>query len=230
MWDLNVESGCDEDERMIVVVVEKGEEEELVPGGCRSLMEDSGTSNSSVVNADEAPSNGGDEDSSNNSSAFNFGILNKLGRHVPTYGAVEETPEFVTRQLFPVIGDRGGGESELCSGSSSTSFPKPQWLNLSCPEPIGQQKPKQQQQQQQQQVRKSRRGPRSRSSQYRGVTFYRRTGRWESHIWCVSWWFRELFVTSLCCWIMILISFSLLCRDCGKQVYLGKQMMPFGAV
>ncbi|XP_062230139.1 APETALA2-like protein 4 [Phragmites australis] len=40
--------------------------------------------------------------------------------------------------------------------------------------------------------RKSRRGPRSRSSQYRGVTFYRRTGRWESHIW-----------------------------DCRKQVYLG---------
>ncbi|GER30568.1 integrase-type DNA-binding superfamily protein [Striga asiatica] len=42
------------------------------------------------------------------------------------------------------------------------------------------------------QGKKSRRGPRSRSSQYRGVTFYRRTGRWESHIW-----------------------------DCGKQVYLG---------
>ncbi|XP_076960771.1 APETALA2-like protein 1 [Bidens hawaiensis] len=58
--------------------------------------------------------------------------------------------------------------------------------------------PRQQQQQQQQQqrhiqqVKRSRRGPRSRSSQYRGVTFYRRTGRWESHIW-----------------------------DCGKQVYLG---------
>lgn len=34
-------------------------------------------------------------------------------------------------------------------------------------------------------VKKSRRGPRSRSSQYRGVTFYRRTGRWESHIWYV---------------------------------------------
>lgn len=32
-------------------------------------------------------------------------------------------------------------------------------------------------------IKKSRRGPRSRSSQYRGVTFYRRTGRWESHIW-----------------------------------------------
>ncbi|KAF7816178.1 exocyst complex component EXO70B1-like [Senna tora] len=36
------------------------------------------------------------------------------------------------------------------------------------------------------------RGPRPRSSQYRGVRFYRRTGRWESHIW-----------------------------DCGKQIYLG---------
>ncbi|XP_073293352.1 ethylene-responsive transcription factor RAP2-7-like isoform X2 [Primulina huaijiensis] len=47
-------------------------------------------------------------------------------------------------------------------------------------------------QQQPPQVKKSRRGPRSRSSQYRGVTFYRRTGRWESLIW-----------------------------DCGKQVYLG---------
>uniref|UniRef100_A0A0A9AEI0 Gl15 n=1 Tax=Arundo donax TaxID=35708 RepID=A0A0A9AEI0_ARUDO len=34
--------------------------------------------------------------------------------------------------------------------------------------------------------RKTRRGPRSRSSQYRGVTFYRRTGRWESHIWSVT--------------------------------------------
>ncbi|KAH9616981.1 hypothetical protein KSS87_009212 [Heliosperma pusillum] len=31
-------------------------------------------------------------------------------------------------------------------------------------------------------LKKSRRGPRSRSSQYRGVTYYRRTGRWESHI------------------------------------------------
>ncbi|PKA51445.1 Floral homeotic protein APETALA 2 [Apostasia shenzhenica] len=41
-------------------------------------------------------------------------------------------------------------------------------------------------------AKKIRRGPRSRSSQYRGVTFYRRTGRWESHIW-----------------------------DSGKQVYLG---------
>ncbi|RRT85301.1 hypothetical protein B296_00005831 [Ensete ventricosum] len=54
-----------------------------------------------------------------------------------------------------------------------------------------------QQQQQLEVVKKSRRGPRSRSSQYRGVTFYRRTGRWESHIWLAD------------------------ASDCGKQVYLG---------
>ncbi|ONK66781.1 uncharacterized protein A4U43_C06F11900 [Asparagus officinalis] len=45
---------------------------------------------------------------------------------------------------------------------------------------------------QQQAMKRSRHGPRSRSLQYIGVTFYRRTGRWESHIW-----------------------------DCGKLVYLG---------
>ncbi|KAL1331232.1 hypothetical protein HN51_048491 [Arachis hypogaea] len=33
-----------------------------------------------------------------------------------------------------------------------------------------------------QQVKKSRHGPRSQSSAYRGVTFYRRIGRCESHI------------------------------------------------
>ncbi|KAJ4891207.1 Ethylene-responsive transcription factor RAP2-7 [Raphanus sativus] len=88
----------------------------------------------------------------------------------------------VTKEFFPVAGDCGH-----LRGSSSRS-----WIDLSfdgssqgetnlvapAPAPAP--------------VKKSRRGPRSRSSQYRGVTFYRRTGRWESHIW-----------------------------DCGKQVYLG---------
>ncbi|PWA94367.1 60S acidic ribosomal protein P0 [Artemisia annua] len=32
-----------------------------------------------------------------------------------------------------------------------------------------------------------RRGPPSRSSQYCGVMFYHRTGRWESHIWETNW-------------------------------------------
>ncbi|XP_057999532.1 APETALA2-like protein 1 isoform X4 [Hevea brasiliensis] len=78
-----------------------------------------------------------------------------------------------TIQLFPPL-----------DGHSSDSM-TPQLMDLRSREMVPQV-------QQRPQVKKSRRGPRSRSSQYRGVTFYRRTGRWESHIW-----------------------------DCGKQVYLG---------
>ncbi|XP_065876072.1 floral homeotic protein APETALA 2-like isoform X2 [Euphorbia lathyris] len=93
----------------------------------------------------------------------------------------------VTHQFFPVEEDQemtavsGGG-----SGSGS-GFPRAHWVGVKfcqseSPKSIEVSQP----------LKKSRRGPRSRSSQYRGVTYYRRTGRWESHIW-----------------------------DCGKQVYLG---------
>ncbi|KAM7251031.1 hypothetical protein ACFE04_022914 [Oxalis oulophora] len=102
----------------------------------------------------------------------------------------------VTRQFFPV----DGGSSTVVESASTAGagmFPRAHWFgvkfcqteavsgggggggggkNVEVSQPM----------------KKSRRGPRSRSSQYRGVTFYRRTGRWESHIW-----------------------------DCGKQVYLG---------
>ncbi|XP_009589846.1 floral homeotic protein APETALA 2 [Nicotiana tabacum] len=103
----------------------------------------------------------------------------------------EEQP--VTRQFFPV------DESETSAPTNgSPNFPMAHWVGVKFyqTEPLGNTgagKPMDvAQQQQQQPTKKSRRGPRSRSSQYRGVTFYRRTGRWESHIW-----------------------------DCGKQVYLG---------
>ena len=93
----------------------------------------------------------------------------------------------VTHQFFPEmetsVGDDGGGgpgsgfprshwfgvkfcQSDLATGSSAG---KPATV-AAVVEPA-------------QPLKKSRRGPRSRSSQYRGVTFYRRTGRWESHIW-----------------------------------------------
>lgn len=96
--------------------------------------------------------------------------------------------ELETRQLFPL-----GGRDDSLSFTAKAQH----WLNLSVPEvaravDIGIQnkvpQPVSQPQSQPQQtpVKKSRRGPRSRSSQYRGVTFYRRTGRWESHIWWVS--------------------------------------------
>ncbi|KAI3813366.1 hypothetical protein L1987_18088 [Smallanthus sonchifolius] len=115
----------------------------------------------------------------------------------------------VTRQFFPVedaeVGPaNSGGVGEGMVSPGTSSFPTAHWFGVKfchqssdplaavaggaadgfvgkttaavVPQPL----------------KKSRRGPRSRSSQYRGVTFYRRTGRWESHIW-----------------------------DCGKQVYLG---------
>ncbi|KAI4322207.1 hypothetical protein L6164_021921 [Bauhinia variegata] len=152
-------------------------------------MAESGTSNSSVVNADGSSNGGGDEDSCSTRTGdvytFNFDILKVDGGN-----------EAATKELFPVTGASGvDRESGNWQGQSSLSFPsKKSRMDLSFDDPggNGEMKMVQVQQQPRQPVKKSRRGPRSRSSQYRGVTFYRRTGRWESHIW-----------------------------DCGKQVYLG---------
>ncbi|KAK8487089.1 hypothetical protein V6N11_024254 [Hibiscus sabdariffa] len=154
-------------------------------------MDSSGSFGSSVVNADTSATGGGDDSSSNAAAtdtfSYTFGILR---------GAQQEGPENHNRttiSFFPVDVEGNGGKS------TEPSLKK--WLDLG----VSREAPlfhmdgeggaeqrilaRQQQQQQQQevqlrqQVKKSRRGPRSRSSQYRGVTFYRRTGRWESHIW-----------------------------------------------
>ncbi|XP_065856582.1 APETALA2-like protein 3 [Euphorbia lathyris] len=133
-------------------------------------MESSGSFNSSSI------LNAVDDDSSSNINAeppfgYYFSILTNNHTEPSHVGDddynADRNSDQRTIQLFPA------------DGQSSDAIMR-QWLDLGCRE---QQRP---------QVRKSRRGPRSRSSQYRGVTFYRRTGRWESHIW-----------------------------DCGKQVYLG---------
>ncbi|RAL46710.1 hypothetical protein DM860_004989 [Cuscuta australis] len=102
----------------------------------------------------------------------------------------------VTRQFFPV------DESEMVAesgGDRSLHLPRAHWVGVKFRQSESHagggsttEKPPPLEGFAQQPMKKSRRGPRSRSSQYRGVTFYRRTGRWESHIW-----------------------------DCGKQVYLG---------
>ncbi|XP_065869859.1 ethylene-responsive transcription factor RAP2-7-like isoform X2 [Euphorbia lathyris] len=136
-----------------------------------SMEEDSGTSNSSII-INEAVTNQGETNS-----AFIFDIMNKA-----------ENNFMITHQLFPEK------TTELESPELLLSKPhQVSWLKLSQMEPSSEASTELKiVQQKQQQIRKSRRGPRSRSSQYRGVTFYRRTGRWESHIW-----------------------------DCGKQVYLG---------
>lgn len=92
----------------------------------------------------------------------------------------------VTRQFFPREDDSEAGTTSS-DHKEATDFPRAHWVGVKfCQsEPVGAAAaaagggvgaP----------TKKSRRGPRSRSSQYRGVTFYRRTGRWESHIWFVS--------------------------------------------
>ncbi|KAA8543983.1 hypothetical protein F0562_021840 [Nyssa sinensis] len=196
MLDLNLSVVYNEDSIMIA--------EKFSEGSVGGQMDESGTSNSSTVNA-EASSNAGDDDScstragSGDIYAFNFDIL-KVGDEINNNNAEggpnrRTEPEFVTRQLFPV--SENGGLIKGQSLASSSMLLRPNCVDLSFNQAgsgvlqdVRVIQP--QQQQQQQPVKKSRRGPRSRSSQYRGVTFYRRTGRWESHIW-----------------------------DCGKQVYLG---------
>ncbi|KAK1312355.1 Ethylene-responsive transcription factor RAP2-7 [Acorus calamus] len=174
-------------------VASEEEEETKLPEEAAS----SGTSNSSILNNN----NNSIDDSC---STFSFGILK---RSSPSSDDEAEVP-IVTRHLFPssAMGVDGGGSSSVM-----VRIPQQQQQLMRPPatppvltmahwgsmgglgtENKALQHQHQQQVQVQVQVKKSRRGPRSRSSQYRGVTFYRRTGRWESHIW-----------------------------DCGKQVYLG---------
>lgn len=94
----------------------------------------------------------------------------------------------VTRNFFPmdqeaenmVVASSGGNGTSSCS----STFPRAHWVGVKfCQsETLGSGK-SMEVSSSSQPMKKSRRGPRSRSSQYRGVTFYRRTGRWESHIW-----------------------------------------------
>lgn len=160
--------------------------EKLPEGSWNQMAESAGTSNSSVVNA--AGSGGGsaagDEDScstrvADDALTFNFDILK-----------VEASKkDVVTKQLFPVNEGAKGVTVESANWPNTSSFQgRNGSLDLSF-DRQGEVKVVQVQQQQPQQpqqpAKKNRRGPRSRSSQYRGVTFYRRTGRWESHIWFV---------------------------------------------
>lgn len=151
--------------------------EELPGAPPGAQMDESGTSNSSIVNADGCD----DEPCSARAAAadvrtftFSFGIL-KAGEG----GAgVADDEVGATRQLFPVR--EVGADMERCSESSAMDNRNGVFAVDTCTDKEGPRLAMPQQR------RKSRRGPRSRSSQYRGVTFYRRTGRWESHIWLVD--------------------------------------------
>ncbi|WJX79231.1 APETALA2-like protein 1 [Trifolium repens] len=158
------------------------------PLSATAQMESSGSFDSSVVNTADTE----DSSSYGDAYAYNFAILNNNSNNENSFvdnaticgelqhsGAGESAVR--TIQLFPA------NESGLISPSENRgwmNFPSDHHGGVTEQTVVVAPRP--------QQVKKSRRGPRSRSSQYRGVTFYRRTGRWESHIW-----------------------------DCGKQVYLG---------
>ncbi|MQM16342.1 hypothetical protein Taro_049298 [Colocasia esculenta] len=197
-----------------------GEKMGGTPGS--AVVDESGTSNSAVLNAEGSSNTGDEDSCSNrsNAPAFRFGILREVGGDDSENVEDRESrgdevknsergqhfcqQKVVTRQLLPPaaaqveVGGTGYGAQgvDMPSHLARTwPSPRPRGVDLSFCQINnvgGQSEVRLLQQQQQQPVKKSRRGPRSRSSQYRGVTFYRRTGRWESHIW-----------------------------DCGKQVYLG---------
>ncbi|XP_075501357.1 AP2-like ethylene-responsive transcription factor TOE3 [Primulina tabacum] len=122
------------------------------------------------------------------SKIFGFSVANNKGDETGPCSPESELP--VTRQFFP------GGESGTGrSNEAPPEFPRAHWVGVNFRKSEsdgGATVSGKARAEVAQPFKKSRRGPRSRSSQYRGVTFYRRTGRWESHIW-----------------------------DCGKQVYLG---------
>ncbi|ESQ42332.1 hypothetical protein EUTSA_v10013367mg [Eutrema salsugineum] len=167
-----------------------------VSGAILNQMDESVTSNSSVVNAEASSCIDGEEElCSTRAVKFQFEILKGGGGkgEEEEEEEVEERSAVMTKEFFPVAKGDGEGMYFLDSSAQSSRCPVDisfQRGNLGGDFPGGDSAPVMQPPSQP--VKKSRRGPRSKSSQYRGVTFYRRTGRWESHIW-----------------------------DCGKQVYLG---------
>jgi AP2-like factor (euAP2 lineage) len=152
-----------------------------------SVSNISNSSSSAIVIED-----GSEEEDGNGNG--NNGLLKKKSSKIFGFSVDDDDEDDsecppVTRQFFPVedtemtavvdstSGGSGGG------GGSSSSFPRAHWVGVRFCQSETVNGGKSIENSVSQPTKKSRRGPRSRSSQYRGVTFYRRTGRWESHIW-----------------------------------------------
>lgn len=139
-------------------------------------MDDYSPSNSSLVNVETLSNE--EYSCSTNHPPYSFDMLKKSrsrdGNDLEESRGAEDRRRvrsgFVTKQLFPAAST---GYELLDLRFKEGNFSPPEEMVLLMP-------------QLRQQVKKRRRGPRSRSSQYRGITFYRRTGRWESHIWFVN--------------------------------------------
>ncbi|XP_022977582.1 AP2-like ethylene-responsive transcription factor TOE3 isoform X2 [Cucurbita maxima] len=185
MWDLN---DCPD--------VREGDESEACSSAKTSIEGDGdddkrkrvgSASNSSCSAAEEEEEEEEEEEDLEEEEEEEEGSDEVLGSMVMQIDT--QTPSPVTRQFFPL--EDTEIPPPLPLPTTDSAFPRAHWVGVKFghPDPNNNSinpndlsHP----------IKKSRRGPRSRSSQYRGVTFYRRTGRWESHIW-----------------------------DCGKQVYLG---------
>lgn len=158
-----------------------------------SQMADSGSSNSSVLNAEDS-CNISDDDESFLRPPFRFGILKdaaELEEEVEDNRVISQSG-LITHQLFPQQ-PQSFSESHSAGAVAASSLARRPWEDLSILQadvPEAGDVKLLHPQQQQLQVKKSRRGPRSRSSRFRGVTFYRRTGRWESHIWYITYFIR----------------------------------------
>ncbi|XP_020874056.1 AP2-like ethylene-responsive transcription factor TOE2 isoform X3 [Arabidopsis lyrata subsp. lyrata] len=165
-----------------------------VEGVSLNQMDESVTSNSSVVNAEASSCiDGEDELCSTRTVKFQFEILKGGEEEEEEEDDDERSAVMMTKEFFPVAKGMNFMDSSAQSSRSTVdiSFQRGKQGGDFLGSGSGADAARVMQPPSQP-VKKSRRGPRSKSSQYRGVTFYRRTGRWESHIW-----------------------------DCGKQVYLG---------
>lgn len=161
MLDLNLTSDANESiTNLGEMVLEKHLD------GSGGQMENAGSYNSSVANVDTT-SSAGDGDSCDNQ-FIGFDIWKGNGDYEESE---YQSGVSVTKEFFPVTAE-GTSAARHCHWPDVSG----NYGGVAAQRTISQQK---------QQIKKSRRGPRSRSSQYRGVTFYRRTGRWESHIWLV---------------------------------------------
>ncbi|XP_073065267.1 floral homeotic protein APETALA 2-like isoform X5 [Primulina eburnea] len=181
MWDLNDSADESREDESEGCSDEKGKRVGSVSDSTSSavVMEE-------VLDEEDAAERNASKRSSRK--IFGFSVANNVDDETGPFSPESELP--ATRQFFPT------DESKMeRSTEAPPDFPRAHWVGVSFrqPESVGEVKSSGKATEEvEQPFKKSRRGPRSRSSQYRGVTFYRRTGRWESHIW-----------------------------DCGKQVYLG---------
>jgi len=152
------------------------EEEENSAAATDSRETENSSSSAIVVASDDADDDGDDDKA--HGKIFGFSIPSDfVGENQPAAAAAA----VVTRQFFPVE-----ETAEAVPQTGHHRLPQAHWVGVQfrqSSETAAAAAAGGKAIEATQSMKKSRRGPRSRSSQYRGVTFYRRTGRWESHIW-----------------------------------------------